>query len=47
MGREQGEDLLTQDVCDVASEEQKFTCKGKRITPVKNSGLCVTASGNC
>ena len=47
MGRAQGMDLLTQEVCDVKSEEQRFTCKGNSVTPVKDSGLCVTASGNC
>ena len=47
MGREQGLDLLKQEICDVKSEEQRFTCKGEKVTPVKNSGLCVTASGNC
>ena len=45
MGREQDQDLLTQEVCDVTSEEQKFSCQGDKITPVKNTGLCVTASG--
>ena len=47
MGREQGLDLLQQEICDVKSEEQRFTCKGEKVTPVKDSGLCVTASGNC
>ena len=47
MGREQGLDLLKQEICDVKSEEQRFTCKGNKVTPVKDSGLCVTASGNC
>ena len=46
MGREQGLNVLQQQICDVESEEQKFTCKGNQITPVKDSGLCVTASGN-
>ena len=45
MGREQNQDLLTQEVCDVTSEEQKFTCQGDKIAPVKNTGLYVTASG--
>ena len=45
MGREQDQDLLTQEVCDVTSEEQKFTCQGDKIAPVKNTGLYVTASG--
>ena len=45
MGREQDQDLLTQEVCDVTSEEQKFTCEGDKIAPVKNTGLYVTASG--
>lgn len=45
MGRDQGLDLLKQEICDVKSEEQKFTCKGNTVTPEKDSGLCVTASG--
>ncbi|XP_074608868.1 uncharacterized protein LOC141863292 [Acropora palmata] len=44
MGREQGLNVLQQQICDVESDEQKFTCKGNQITPVKDSGLCVTAS---
>ena len=47
MGRDQGLDLLKQQACDVKSEEQRFTCKKNKIMPVKDSGLCVTASGNC
>ena len=47
MSRDQGLDLLTQQACDVKSEEQRFTCKKNKIVPVKDSGLCVTASGNC
>ena len=46
MGRDQGLDLLKQEVCDAKSDEQRFTCKGNTMTPVKDSGLCVTASGN-
>lgn len=45
MGRDQGQDLLKQEICDVKSDEQKFTCKGNTVTPEKDSGLCVTASG--
>ena len=47
MGRDQGLDLLKQEACDVKSEEQRFTCKKNKIMPVKDSGLCVTTSGNC
>lgn len=47
MGRDQGLDMLQQQACDVKSEEQRFTCNKNKITPVKDSGLCVTASGNC
>ena len=47
MGRDQGLDLLQQQACDVSSEEQRFTCKeSNKIAPVKDSGLCVTGSGN-
>lgn len=46
MGSDQGQALVLQQACDVTSEEQKFTCNGTRISPVKDSGLCVTGSGN-
>ena len=46
MGRDQGLNVLQQQICDVESDEQKFICEGNQITPVKDSGLCVTASGN-
>lgn len=45
MGTAQGQALVQQQACDVTSEEQKFTCDGNKITPVKDSGVCVTASG--
>ncbi|CAH3136107.1 unnamed protein product [Pocillopora meandrina] len=44
MGSDQGQALVLQQACDVTSEEQKFTCNGTKITPVKDSGLCVTGS---
>ena len=47
MGRDQGLDLLKQQACDVRSEDQRFTCEKNKKMPVKDSGLCITASGNC
>ena len=45
MSREKDKDLLTQEVCEVTSEKQYFTCQGNMITTVKNTGLFVTSSG--
>ena len=47
VGREQGLDRVQQETCDVKSDAQRFACQENQITAVKDSALCVTASGMC